>query len=511
MDEYIQELEARKKQAQTVDRQKVEIQHGLGRFTARERIGKLVDPGSFMELGMLNHSDIPGMEKKSAGDGLIGGLAKVNGRPIVVEASDKTVFAATEGAVHMRKGKALHEYAIKRGLPIFNLGEGGGLRMPDGMGSDGISDKMMPLHLLQHGRRVPLISSIMGDSFGGPTWYAASSDFVVQVKGTCMAVAGPRMLEIATGEKIEPEELGGWKIHAELTGQADRFAEDDQDCLLQMKEFFSYMPSHAEEEPPYKPTQDDPFRRLEGVGKLVPTQRNRAYDMAKLIRAIVDDGEFFELKPWFGRALITGLAHLNGRVVGILANQPLRQAGAAGPEECDKATEFICLCDSYNIPMINLHDIPGFRVGSMAEQKKMPTKIMVWNQALAWSTVPKISVVIRKSIGAAYGNMAGPLMGADFVVAWPTAEINFTGPEVGINVVYGRELLNSDDPAEERRQLLERWEFDSSPYKAAAKHYLDDIIDPRDTRKFLSQALEFACQKNGSKSQRLLAHWPTGF
>jgi acetyl-CoA carboxylase carboxyltransferase component len=383
--------------------------------------------------------------------------------------------------------------------------------MPDGMGSDGISDKMMPMYLLKHGRKVPLISGIMGDCFGGPTWTAVSSDFVVQVKGSCMAVAGPRMLEIATGEKITAEELGGWKIHNELTGQADVSAEGEDQCLDLMKEFFSYMPSNASEEPPFKNTNDDPYRRVDEVVTIVPTKRNRAYDMKRLIKALVDKGVFFELKPLFGRSLITGLARLNGRVVGIVANQPIVKAGAGGPEECDKATEFICLCDSYHIPMIFLHDIPGFLVGSLAERQKIATKIMVWNQALAWSTVPKISVIIRKSIGAAYSNMCGPGLGADFVVAWPTAEISFTGPEAGINVVYGRQLQETKDPVTERKNLLEQWTFDSSPYKAASKHLIDDVIDPRDTRKFLCQTLEYACMKNGSKSQRLLANWPTGY
>ncbi|OLO27333.1 methylmalonyl-CoA decarboxylase [Alkalihalophilus pseudofirmus] len=509
---FIEDLEQRKEKAKLMGgKEKIEKQHSLGRLTARERVDKLLDPESFVELGMLNHSAVPGKEDSSSGDGLVSGLGKINGRPIVVMAIDKTVFAGSEGSVHMRKTEMVHTYGAKRGLPIFTLGEGGGLRMPDGMGSDGISDKMMPMHLLKHERKVPVFTNIMGDSYGGASWVAAVSDIVVQVKGTCMAVAGPRMLEIATGEKISPEELGGWKIHAEHTGQVDFFAENEEESLEVMKNAFEYFPSHAEEEPPFRKTHDDPYRRLDEVIDLVPTRRTRAYDMKQLIKLIVDDHIFTEINESFGKALIVGFAHLNGRVVGIVANQPMRNAGAAGPEECEKATEFICLCDSWNIPLIFLHDVPGFLVGSSAEKRKMPTKVMVWNQALAWSTVPKISVVIRKSIGAAYGNMCGPLMGADFVVAWPTAEISFTGPEVGINVVYGRKLMECDNPDLERKELLKQWEFESSPYQAAGKHLIDDVIDPRDTRKFLCQTLEYACHKNGSKGKRLLANWPTGF
>lgn len=512
MDGMIEELWKRKEQAKYGGgKEKLERLHKHGHLTARERIGKLVDPDTFLELGLLAHSDQLGFEEKSAGDGIITGLGKVEGRPVVLQAADKTVLAGTEGMVYFRKSKAAHQFAVKRGFPLLNLMEGGGLRMPDGMGSDGISQMLFPQELLLHNRKVPLITAILGDSFGGPTWTAVTSDFVTQVKGSAMAVAGPRMLEVATGEKISNEDLGGWEIHANYTGQVDRFVTSEEDSIQEMKEYLSYMPLHAGEEPPVRETKDDPYRRLDEIVNLVPTRRQRAYDMKKVIRQIVDDGNYFELKSLYGTALITVLARINGKVVGIIANQPLKYAGAAGPKECEKATEFICLCDSYHIPLVFLHDIPGFRVSGEAEKLKMPTKIMMWNQALAQSTVPKISIVIRKSIGAAYGNMCGPTMGADFVVAWPTAEINFTGPEVGINVVYGRDLQQSQNAKEERLKLLESWSFDSSPYKAAGKHLIDDIIDPRDTRRFLSQTLEYACMKNGSMSERRLANWQTGF
>jgi len=417
MEEPIKDLQARKQRAMLLGGQdRIDRQHSLGRYTARERIERLVDGDTFVELGMLNHALLPGQEDRTYGDGLLGGLGKVQGRPVVALASDKTVMAGTEGAAHIRKGDALQRYAVRRGLPLFHLGEGGGLRIPHGMGSDGISESIFPMSMLRHGRQVPVLASIMGDSFGGPTWNAVSADFTVQVKGTCMAVAGPRMLELSTSEKISEEDLGGWKIHAEITGQADRFADDDDHCIQIMREFFEYMPSNPSEEPPFKATRDSPERRLEEVVKVVPTNLNRAYDMRRLIRMVVDEGIFFELKEYYARALLTGMARLNGRVVGIVASQPMFNAGASGPKECDKAIEFICLCDSYNIPMIFLHDTPGFLIGSYAEQNKMPTKIMVWNQALAWSTVPKISVVIRKSIGASLANMCGPSMGADFVV-----------------------------------------------------------------------------------------------
>ncbi|WP_157061856.1 acyl-CoA carboxylase subunit beta [Alicyclobacillus ferrooxydans] len=520
MQELIDDLNRRKEKHRSMSDIKRRDTEGAGgprwsaateRWTARERIDYLVDKGSFLELGALNHSDVPGMAERSPADGLVAGLAEIDGRPVVVMAPDRHVLAGTEGTVYIRKGAALHKFAVDRGLPIFHIGEGGGLRMPDGMGSDGISERMMPYGLLRHGREVPLISSIIGDSFGGPTWYAIQSDFVVQVKGTCMAVAGPRMLEIATGEKVTPEELGGWEIHAKQTGQTHRVAEDEAGALDAMRKLFSYLPLHSGETPPVMDSDDPIDRNLDTLLDLVPTRRTRAYDMRKVIRVIFDEGSFFELKPDFGGALLTGLARLGGRVVGVVASQPMIRGGSYGPDEADKAISFIAFCDSYHIPLVFLHDVPGFRVGRSAEADRMASKIMVWNQAVAWSSVPKVSVVIRKSIGAAYSNMCGPNMGADFIVAWPTAEISFTGAEVGVNVVYGRQLAKSDNPVGERQKLLTEWEFDSSPYQAAAKHLLDDVIDPRETRKFLHRTMELACRKNGGKSQRLLANWPTGY
>jgi methylmalonyl-CoA decarboxylase subunit alpha len=490
--------------------EKIYAQHESGFLTARERIEKLVEKGSFMELGMLNTSDIQGQEHKSYGDGLIVGMGKVNGRPAIIQAGDKTVFAGTEGNVHIRKSRNIHEFAVKNGLPIFSLNEGGGLRMPDGMGSDGISDKLFPREMLTLHRQVPTMTAILGDSFGGPTWAAVSSDFVTQLQGTCMAIAGPRMLELANGQKLTPEELGGVEVHHRFTGQIDEDGATEQECIDQLKAFFAYMPQNAGERPGMRTTSDDPYREVNEVFSILPQQNNRVYDMKRIIEVIVDDGQAFEYQRKFAKAIITTFAHLNGHAVGIIANQPNQFAGAPGPQECQKVTEFICLCDSYHIPLIFLHDTPGFRISSEAEKAKMPTKIMVWNQALALSTVPKISVVIRKSIGAAYGNMCGPGMGGDLVVAWPTAEINFTGPEVGINVVFGRELARAENPSEERKKLLDLWSFDSSPYRAAAKHLIDDVIEPSQTRKFLCKSLEYLLTSKREKSERLLAAWPTG-
>lgn len=506
----IEELKNRKEKAKLGGGEKyLYRQRERGFLTARDRIDKLVDPDTFLELGLLAHSEQEAEKERTPTDGIITGLARVGGRPVAVQAIDKSVFAGTTGKIHARKSEEIHAFALKHKLPLFSLVEGAGLRIPDGMGSDGISEMLFPESLLSHNREVPMITAVLGDCYGDPGWIAVASDFLTQHKKTSMVVAGSRMLEIATGEKITDEEIGGWEVHAKKTGLTDNFADEEIECIEQMKEFFEYMPLNSTQFPDTVPSKDDPYRQLDKIVDIIPTRRSRAYDMRKVIKEIVDNGDYLELKPLYGTAILTVLTRINGRVVGVLANQPMSYGGAPGWEESDKATNFICLCDSFNIPMVFLHDTPGFRVSKEAEKRKILNKILIWNQALKQSTVPKISIIVRKSIGAAYANMCGPTMGADIIVAWPGAEINFTGPEVGVNVVYNQEIENSNNPDQKRKNILETWGFDSTPYKAAGKYLIDDIIDPRDTRKFLAKTLGYIQDFKEMKSKRHLANWPT--
>ena len=292
--------------------------------------------------------------------------------------------------------------------PVIHLGESGGVHLQSVMGSTGVLAVTYPARALINPRKTPHIATIMGYCFGAPSWTAAVSDLVVMVKGTCMAVSGPRVLEVALEEKTTPEELGGWELHAEVTGQVDAFAEDDEHCMQIVRELLSYLPNTCDEEPPYVPTTDPPDRKTDELNKLIPDKPNRVYDMYRVIKAIVDDGKYFSLKPYFGKALVTCLARMNGRVVGIIANQTLHNAGAAGPDECEKATSFIVLCDSYNIPLVHLCDTPGFLVGRPAERRKIPLKIMTWMEALALATVPKVTVIVRKAYGMVILDMAIP-------------------------------------------------------------------------------------------------------
>lgn len=512
INDAIEELERRKGRALEMGgADKIGRHHDRGHLTARERVEKLLDPGGFFEMGMLVHSDIPGMEEKTAADGIIAGFGKIEGRTVVVRSNDATVLAGSGGRNGAKKSRRLFQLALEKGYPIINLGEAGGARIPDIQGSDGLSSMTPGANYGTRARRVPMVATIMGECFGDPAWAAAAADFVIQVKGSCMAVSGPRVLEIAKSEKVSNEELGGWKLHSEVTGQVDRVAENEEDCLRIVKEFLSYLPSNADEPPPVVPDEGDPDLGQEALLEIIPDQSSRVYDMHRIIKTVVDRGEIFPIKPDFDKSVITCLARIEGYSVGIIANNPFYFAGAMGPDGCDKCCSFICLCDSFHIPIIFLHDTPGFLVGKPAEEKRMPGKIINFIEALGFSTVPKISIIIRKSYGMAYSNMCGWNMGADFLFAWPSSDISFMAPEVAANVVYAAKIIQAEDPQKARQEAIEEMRLASAPWRAAGQVYLDDVIDPRDTRKTIIRGLELARGKHKGMSRRLLANWPTTF
>ncbi len=503
--------------------ERVARQHAQGRLTARERIRRLLDPDSFLEVGMLNHSDIPGMEERTPADSKVAGFGKIEGRRVIVVANDFTVLAATSSRVAGRKEGELEMVSGRRGLPLIYLGEAGGARMPDIMGSRGLASYGgggwdTYLKLMSRVRRSPMVTAIMGECYGMPTWMACLSDFVVQVKGAAMGVSGPRVLELAISEKVTDEELGGWKVHGEITGMADRIAENEEDCLEIIRRYLSYMPSHCDEVAPRSPVPDGSGADMPRILDFLPEKRNRAYDMHRLLRCIVDRGSLFPVKPLFGRTVITSLARVDGRVVGVVANQPMVNAGAMDTDGIDKVISFLCLCDSFNIPLLFFHDIPGFLVGKEAERRRVGARVMNYMNALGLLTVPKISVIVRKTFGMAFWNMCGSGCATDFLVAWPTAEMSFVAPEIAVNVVFGGKLGNdgAQAAAEEvrsgREALVQKMVEDASPYGAAGVHYIHDVIDPRDTRSYIAQALEI-CQngRDGGIGEHKLANWPTKF
>ncbi len=518
MEDSIRELETRRQQAKEMGGpERVAKQHARGRLTARERVEKLLDPGSFFELGMLAHANIPELESLSAADGRICGTGTINGRKVSIIAQDRTILGGSGGTVGHRKTETQREIAMAGGHPVIELAdESGGVRIQDVMGSREWLGNWLA-HTMPHReqiitRRIPRVSAIMGECFGEPSWDAATSDFTVMVKGTAMGAAGPKMLGRSIGQTITAQELAGWELQAKGTGQADAVAEDDEDCLRIVKEFLSYMPSHCDEEPPFVATKDDPYRRLETVEKVVPTQLNRGYDMYRLVKLIVDDGKYFPLKKDFAPCMVTCLGRIGGRVVGIYGNNPMFNAGAPDVSASEKMVDFLCLCDSFNIPIISLMDIPGMFPGREAEKLKLPLRIMVWVQAQNLVTVPRVHIIVRKYYAMGVVCMQGNLRRTHILGAWPTARLSFVDPEIGLELAMESRIKEAKDPEAEKQRVREEWAASSPPWGAAGLYGAHDVIDPRVTRKFIYQSLEML-RGNREKviSEHRLQDWPTGF
>ncbi|TAF64918.1 MAG: hypothetical protein EAZ55_09660 [Cytophagales bacterium] len=507
----IEELKKRTQIAlQMGGEEKIKKQHSLKRLTARERIQKLLDKNSFYEIGLLAHSPLKEVKDKTPADGKICGYGTIDTQMVAISADDATVLAGAGGLVGYEKEYHIHEMARKKGFPSIHLGDGGGARIPDIMGAVGMMSYSLS-HITHHqprARETPLITAILGECYGGPTWKASVSDIVIQVKGTIMAVASPAILEIATTEQSEKDALGGWELHAYKTGLVDLFAKNDQEALSLIKKIFQYLPPNAESTPPNASFFEAPSPfKANKILDIIPTDSKYSYDMHELLQCIFDVGSILELKPYYDGSLITAFARLEGQVVGVLANNPKVNAGAMGAGACEKALHFLITCDSYHIPLIFLHDTPGFYVGKQAEENKMPVRIMNFINALHYSTVPKIALIIRKSYGMAHNNMLGAKMGADFMLAFPKAEISFMAPEVACNVVLGRKLQSSDNPALMKALFLQEMAKMNAPWEAAGNNSIDRIIDPRQTRMELVKALQISFNQKGKMSQRKLATW----
>ena len=490
-------------------RERIERQHRRGRLTVRERIERLADAGSFLEIGTFARSERPEARERTPGDGKVGGWARVEGRPLAVCGDDVTVLHGSSSVVGQRRMRRIYEQALEQGVPYVYFGETGGARLPDALGSEGFSKIPAAVTVGRRARRIPLATAIVGESFGASSFHAAFSDFVVQVRGSSMAVSSPRVIEIATCEQVSFEELGGVDVHLDVTGQIDAAAETEEEAIALIKRFLSYLPANAWSLPPARPFETT-VAADSALAELVPRQRNRAYDMHKVLARLVDDGELLELKPRFGRSLITALARIGGRSAGIVASNPMYYAGALTPETCDKATAFLCLCDAFNIPIVFLQDVPGFIVGKEPEHARLLHKAIMFMEALAQTTVPRITVVLRKAFRLAYFSLSGNGTGGALMTAWPGAEISFMDPAVGVNVVHAEEIARAADPAGERERLAGEWAADVEPYGAAGIMNLDEIIDPADTRAVLVEAIRrFEVQPPPKGQLKPLASWPT--
>ena len=502
------ELEARESRARGMGgAAKLERRKAAGLLNARERIAYLFDPGSFIESGLLGVSSNPADHDRSPADGKITGFGKIEGREAAVVANDFTTLGASSSATNGRKIGHMKSVALQRGLPMVFLGESSGARMPDHMGSRGMgtllgNDGTQYMRL----RETPWAAACLGLSYGSSSWYSVLSDFNVMRKGAILAVSSPLLASLAIKEQVDPEEMGGWKVHAEITGFADQVVDTDEAAIDAIKTFLSYLPSHQNEPPPVRPVTAGSGNAMRDILNLLPESRTQVYDVRKIVHAIVDAGSFFELKARFGRVAVTGLARLDGRTVGIIANNPLHKGGAMDSDACEKITSLIVMCDSFNIPIVMFVDTPGFVIGTEAERRRAPGKIMNFMNALALVTVPKLSVILRKSYGQAYLNMGGGRNSSE-VAAWPTAEVSFMDPQFAVKVVHG---LDRGQPGFD--EAFARMSRDSEPWDMAGVYAVQSVIRPQETRDYLIRMLDVHRMRlTHGVGRHLMGAWPTSF
>jgi len=479
-----------------------------GVLNARERIDHLIDPGSFIESGRLARAIRPEVRQRTPADGKVAGFGRIEGREVALISNDFTVLGASSSVVNMKKIKHVKQIACKRGLPLVFLGESSGARMPDRMGAAGRAIIAQDPTEYQRLRETPWASALLGQCYGSSTWYAAMADFVVMRKGAIMAIASPNVTSIAIGKPIDPEELGGWKLLTGVSGLADLAVDTDEQALAAIRAFLSYLPSHNMEPPPEHEVpagSDEPCRR---ILEIVPESRHQVYDVRKVIAAIADRDSSFELKERFGKSVATVLARLNGKTVGFIANNPMFKGGALDADACQKVTSFMVLCDSFNVPIVFLVDVPGFLIGLEGEMRGMPGKVINWMNALTQVTVPRVTIIMRKNYGQAYINMGGG-KNTDEVACWPGADLGFMDPAVSVNVLYG--VRREEDP-ERFKQLVAEVERDTAPWGLAELFEAQDVIDPRDTREFLIRTLEVhRIRMKKGIGEHLLRNWPTSY
>lgn len=478
-----------------------------GVLNARERIDVLLDPDSFLESGLFSKSAVAAASEISPCDGKIAGFGKVNGRRVAVVSNDFTVFGASSGAVNGKKIGHMKKTATQRGIPLIFLGESSGARMPDHMGSAGMGSLLgNDGTQYRRMREIPWASATLGMSYGSSTWYSVMSDFNVMRKGAILAVSSPILASMAISEEVDPEQLGGWRLHSETTGFADMVVDTDEQALQAIKTFLSYLPSHHNEPPPIVDVPPGSGEDMARIDELVPKSRTQVYDVRKVLKAVIDKDSFFELKAKFGKTAVTALARLNGQTVGLVANNPLHKGGALDTDACDKITKFIVLCDSFNIPLIFFVDTPGFVIGTEAEKHRAPGKIMNFMNALSLVTVPKISILLRKSYGQAYLNMGGGKNSDEFA-AWPTAEVSFMDSQFAVKIVHG--LSPGDEGYEAAYAQMSKA---NSVWDIAAIYAVQTVILPSQTRSFLTEMLEIhQLRLTNGVGEHLMRAWPTSF
>lgn len=474
--------------------ERIQRQHDSGRSTARERLEILLDPGSFRELDafVTHRSHDFGLEKvEFMGDSVVTGYGTIEGRLVYVFSQDFTVMGGSLSEVHAEKIIKIMEMAMKTGAPVIGLNDSGGARIQEGVSSLGGYADIFLRNTLASGV-IPQLSVIMGPCAGGAVYSPALTDFIFMVKNTSyMFVTGPDVVKSVTHEDVTFEELGGAMTHATTSGVCHLAAENETEALLLIREMLTYIPQNNMEDPPFIPPTDDPLRTDPELDNIIPDNPNKPYDIKEVIKRVVDDGHFFEIHEEYARNIVVGFSRLGGHSVGIVANQPAVLAGVLDIDASEKAARFIRFCDSFNIPVITFEDVPGFMPGTQQEHGGIIRAGAKLLYAYCECTVPKITVITRKAYGGAYDVMGSKHIRGDLNLAWPTAEIAVMGPDGAVSIIFRRELAEAEDPVARKAELVAEYrEKFANPYVAAARGFIDDIIEPRDTRPRLINALE---------------------
>ncbi len=478
---------------------RIDAQHKKGKLTARERIDLLLDPGTFQELDMFathRSTDFGLADQKVLGDGVVTGYGKVDGRLVYVFSQDFTVFGGSLSEAHAEKICKVMDHAMKNGAPVIGLNDSGGARIQEGVVSLGAYADIFLRNTLASGV-VPQISAILGPCAGGAVYSPAITDFVMMVEGTShMFVTGPNVLKTVTHEDVTFEGLGGAQIHNAVSGVAHFLMPSEAECLRALRTLLSYLPSNNVDDAPVLPSDDPVDRADEELDEIVPDNPNKPYDMKDVIRRVADRGSFFEVQEHWAKNILIGFARLNGRSVGIVAQQPAVLAGVLDINSSDKAARFVRFCDCFNIPIVTFEDVPGFLPGVAQEHGGIIRHGAKLLYAYCEATVPKVTVITRKAYGGAYDVMSSKHVRGDVNYAWPTAEIAVMGPDGAVNIIFKDEIERAEDPEAKRQELIQYYtEKFANPYVAAGRGYVDEVIEPRHTREKLIVALDMLKNK----------------
>lgn len=498
--------ESRAKAFEGGGEKRIAAQHKKGKMTARERIDELLDPGSFVEFDAFvvhNCSDFSMEKQKYSGDGVVTGCGKVNGRDVYLFAQDFTVFGGSLSEMHARKICKIMDLAIQNGAPVIGLNDSGGARIQEGVASLGGYAEIFYRNTQASGV-IPQISAILGPCAGGAVYSPAITDFIVMTQHSShMFITGPDVIKTVTGEEIDFETLGGAETHNVKSGVADAACADEYETIKFLKNLLSYIPQNNLESPPQLSCTDPEDRADPELNTIIPDNPNQPYSMHEVISRVCDTGSFLELQPMYAKNIITGFARIGGRAIGVVANNPMALAGVLDINASIKGARFVRFCDSFNIPLVVFTDVPGFLPGTAQEFGgiiKHGAKLLY---AFSEASVPRFTVITRKAYGGAYDVMNSKHIGADLNVAWPSAEIAVMGPEGACNIIFKNEIANAAQPDAKRKELIETYRNTfANPYVAASKGFIDDIIEPRETRKALSRALKMNSGKRKNLPRR---------